>query len=100
MISSNKCTGSCNVLSRKIGVLKKTKDINVTAFNVITNKNEAKAMIEHISSDCKYKINITKFNSIQKWNNKIRQCECKNYCKRKKNSSWNPSMCTCIYLLR
>ena len=44
MISLNKCTGSCNVLSPKICVPKETKDINVKAFNMITNKNEAKAM--------------------------------------------------------
>ena len=35
MISLNKYTGSCNVLSPKICVLKETKDINVKAFNMI-----------------------------------------------------------------
>ena len=49
MISLNKCTGSCNVLSSKICAPKETKDINGKAFNMITNKNEAKAMREHIS---------------------------------------------------
>ena len=44
MISLNKCTGSCNTLSPKICVPKETKDINVKAFNMITNKNEARAM--------------------------------------------------------
>ena len=34
MISLNKCTGSCNVLSPKICVPKETKDINVKAFNI------------------------------------------------------------------
>ena len=48
IISLNKCTGSCNVLSPKIYVPKETKDINVKAFNMITNENEAKAMTEHI----------------------------------------------------
>ena len=38
MISLNKCTGSCNVLSLKICVPKETKDINVKAFNMITKK--------------------------------------------------------------
>ena len=78
IISLNKRTGSCNVLSPKICVPKETKDINVKAFNMITNKHEAKAMIEHISCDCKYKCNSTTYNSKQKWNNKICQCECKN----------------------
>ena len=59
MISLNKCTGSCNVLSPKICVPKETKDVNVKAFNMIPNKNETKAMAEHISSDCKCKFNST-----------------------------------------
>ena len=58
MISLNKCTGSCNVFSPKICVLKETKDINVKTFNTITNKYEAKTMTEHISCDCKYKYNM------------------------------------------
>ena len=65
MISLNKCTGSCNVLSPKICVPKETKDINVKAFNMITNKNEAKAMTEYISCDCKYKFNSTICHSNQ-----------------------------------
>ena len=51
MISLNKCTGSCNVLSPKMCVPKETKGINVKAFNMITNKDEAKAMAEYISCD-------------------------------------------------
>ena len=39
MVSLNKCTGSCNVLSPKNFFLKETEDINVKTFNVITNKN-------------------------------------------------------------
>ena len=75
MIILDKCTGSCNVLSPKIFVPKETKDINVKAFNVITNKDEAKAMTEHISCDCKCKFNSTTCNSNQKWNNETCQCE-------------------------
>ena len=78
MITLNKCTGSCNVLSPKICVPKETKDTNVKAFNMITNKDEAKAMTEHISCDYKFKFNSTICNSNQKWNNKTCQCECKN----------------------
>ena len=37
MISLNKCTGRFNVSSPKICVPKETKDINVKAFNMITN---------------------------------------------------------------
>ena len=72
---------------------KKTKDVNVKAFNTITNKYEAKAMTEYISCDCKSKFNRTTCNSKQKWNNKTCQCECKTYHKCKKDYSWNPSTC-------
>ena len=78
IISLNKCTGSCNVLSPNICVPKETKDIIVKAFIVITNGNEAKAMTEHISCDCKCKFNSTICNLKQKWINKTCQCECKN----------------------
>ena len=91
MISLNKCTGSCNVLSPQICIPKETKDINVKAFNMITNKDKAKAMAEYISCDCKCKFNSTTCNSIQKWNNKTCQCECKNYQKCQKDYSWNPN---------
>ena len=64
-------------------VLKKTKDINVKAFNMITNKNEAKTMIKHISCDCKCKFNSKTCNSNLKWNNEPCQCEFRNYCKCK-----------------
>ena len=84
LISLHKCTVSYNVLSPKLCIPKETKDINVKAFNMITNKNEAKAMAEHVSFDCKCKFVCTVFNSNQKWNNKICKCECKNYCTCKK----------------
>ena len=85
MISLNKYTGSCNILSTKICVPKETKDINVKAFNMITNKDEAKAMTEHISYDCKCKFCSTTCNSKQKWTNKTCQCECRNYRECKEN---------------
>ena len=95
MISLNKCTGICKVLSPKICVPKETKDINVKAFNMITNKDEAKAMTEHISCYCKCKFNSTTCNSNQEWNNKPRQCESKNYRKCKKDHCWHPSTSIC-----
>ena len=95
MISLIKCTGSCNVLSRKVCVTKETREINVKSFKMITNKNEIKTMIEQISCGCKCKFSITICNSKQKRNNKTCQCECKNYCKCIKDYSWNPSTCIC-----
>ena len=41
------CLFSKNVCS------KETKNINVKAIEMITNKNEAKTMTKHISRDCK-----------------------------------------------
>ena len=70
MISLNKFDGSCNDLSRKICVSEQTKDINVKAFGLITNKEEAKAITEHISCDCKCKFNSTTCNLNENWNNK------------------------------
>ena len=48
MISLDKCNGSCNVLSPKIRIPKKTKDVNAKVSDIITNKNEAKTMVKHI----------------------------------------------------
>ena len=59
MISLNKCTGNCNVLSPKMSVPKETKDIYVKAFNMVANKDEAKGMTQHILCDCKSKFNST-----------------------------------------
>ena len=42
MTSLDKCNETCNVLSPKKCVPKKTEDINVKVFNMIINKNEAK----------------------------------------------------------
>ena len=95
MISSDKCGGSWNVLFPKICVPKETKDINVKACNIITNKSETKAMTELISCDCKCKFNSTIYNSNQKWNNKTYQYECKNYRTCTKVYSCNPVTCFC-----
>ena len=74
---------------------KRNKRIHVKGFNMTPNEDEAKAMIEHISFDCKWKFNSTTCNSNQKWNNKTCQCECKNYHKCKNDYSWIPSTCIC-----
>ena len=95
MVSLNKCTGTCDVLSTKICVPKETKDIIVKAFSMIKNKNKAKAMTEYISCDCKYKFYSTICNSNLKLNNKTCQCECKNFCTCKKDYSRNPSTSIC-----
>ena len=95
MISLDKCSESYSVLSPKICALKKTKDINIKVFNMITKKKEAETMIKHISCDCKWKFNSTRYNSNQNWNNKTCQCKSKNYSKSEKDYSWNASTCFC-----
>ena len=45
---------------------KETKDINVKVCNMITNKNEPKAMTKDVSFDCKCKFRSTKYNSNKK----------------------------------
>ena len=62
---------------------------------MITNKDEAKAITEHISCDFKWKFNRTTWSSKQEWNNKACQWECKNDHKCKKDYIWNAS--TCIF---
>ena len=63
MISLDKCTGSCTVVSPKICVLKEAKDVNIKAFNATAKKIEAKTMRKHISCNCKCKLNSTTCNS-------------------------------------
>ena len=88
LISLNECSGSCNNLSPK-----EIKDINFEAFNIITNKNKAKVMTQHILCHCKCKLNSTICNSNQKWNNETCQCEFKNYRTCRNDYIWNPSTC-------
>ena len=95
LISLDKCSGSCNVLSPEICVPKETKDKSIKVFNMITNKNEAKTMAKHISCDCKWKFNSATCNSNEEWNNKTCECKYKNYRKCKENYSWNPNTCIC-----
>ena len=66
MISSDKFSRNCNILSPKICVPKETKDINVKIFNMITNKYKAEAMTERILCDCTSKFNNAICNSDQK----------------------------------
>ena len=87
MIILDKCSGRCNSiddLSTKIYVSSKTKDVNVKAFNIITNGNEAKTLTKYISCDFKCKLNGTTCNSNQTWNHESCRCECKNYRNDKK----------------
>ena len=74
MISLDKCSGSCNILSPQICVPKKTKDINIKVFNmikikimlkqwrniflVIANVNSMMQHVNHIKNVVRKHINI------------------------------------------
>ena len=60
----------CNEFSAIMSVPKGTKDINVKAFNMITNKDEDKTMTKTNLCDWKCKFSSTKCNSNQKRINK------------------------------
>ena len=95
MINLDKCSGRCKSvddLSTRACVANKTKDVNVKVFNTITNKNESKRMLKHISCDCKRKFISTTCNLNQKC-----QCECISYCTCKKEIIVGilPSACIC-----
>ena len=54
---------SCNIindLSNKACVMNKIEDLNLSAFNMITEINELKTLTKHISCKCKYKLDGTK----------------------------------------
>ena len=64
---------SCNTLNdlllNKLCVPNETEELNLSAFNMITEINELKRLGNHISCECKYKIDVKKCNSNQMWNN-------------------------------
>ena len=63
---------SCNTLndlSDKLYASSKTKDLNLSVFNIITGINESKSLTKNISCECKWKFDGRKCNSYQWWNN-------------------------------
>ena len=68
----DRCVGSCNTLNdlyNKVFIPNKTKDLNLSMFNMITGVNELKALTKHISCKCKCRFDGRKCNSDQRWNN-------------------------------
>ena len=69
-------------------------------LNIITAINESKTLTKHILCECKCKLDGSKCNSNQWWNNEKCRCEYKKHiCE--KEYVWNPSKCICengIYL--
>ena len=51
-VNLDRCVGSCNTftdLSNKVCVPKKTEDLNLSVFNMVTGINELKSLTKHIS---------------------------------------------------
>ena len=95
MISLDKYSGSCNDLSPKISKQKKINDINVTVFNMITNKNDAKQWQNIFHT-------IANVNSIVQLATQIKNgitthvnVSVKIIIHAKKYYSWNVSACIC-----
>ena len=87
MVSLDKCNGSCNTLaglysrntpSSGTCVPNKTEDANLKIFNMITEINESKTLMNNFSCSCRCKFDDRKCNSDQKWNSDKCRCECKN----------------------
>ena len=60
MINLDRCNGIYNTLhdtSGRISVPSKTKDANVSVFNMIITINESKILTKHISYECKCEFN-------------------------------------------
>ena len=55
-------------LSNKVCIPNKTEDLNLRVFNMITGINESKTLTK-ASCECKCKLDETKCNSNQWWNN-------------------------------
>ena len=72
IVKLGKCFGNCNTLnglSNNVCGPNKTKDLNLSIFNIIIEINESKTLTKHISCDCKCKLDERKRNSSQWWNN-------------------------------
>ena len=52
-------------LSNKVCIPNKTKDLNLSGFNIVTGINESKTLIKHISCEYKCKFDGRKYNSDQ-----------------------------------
>ena len=76
-VKSDRSVGSCNTLndlSNKVCVPNKTKDLNLSVFDMIIN--DSKALAKHISCQCKCKLYGRKFNSDLWWNKDKCWCQC------------------------
>ena len=72
LVKLDRYAGSCNTLndlSNKVCVPKKTEDLNLSVFNMITGVNESKTLTKYMTCECKFKFDRRNCNSDQWWNN-------------------------------
>ena len=68
MVKLDRCLGSCNTLnqwSNKVCVPNKTKDLNLSVFNMVKGIKESKTLTKHIFCQCKCEFDGRKCNSDQ-----------------------------------
>ena len=90
------CVGSCNNfndLSNKVCIPNKTKNLNLSVFNMITGINESKTSTKNISCECKCIFNGRKYNSDQWWHNDKCRFESKKSHICEKDYVWSPATC-------
>ena len=51
--------------------------MKVELFNLMSDVNGTRFLVQHESYECKYELNESVCNSKQKWNHYECQCECK-----------------------
>ena len=76
-VKLDRFVGSCNTLndlSNKVCVPKKTKDLNLSVYNMITGINEPKTLTKDKPCECKCRFDGRKCNSDQWCNND--KCRC------------------------
>ena len=100
-ITINKAKGSCNNINdpyTKLCVPDTIKNINVKVFNLMSRTNETRHIEWHKTYKCKCRLDVSVYNSKQRWNEDKYRCKCKKLIDKvmyDKEFIWNPSNCEC-----
>ena len=97
-VKLDRCAGSFNTINdlpNKVCVPNKTKDLNLSIFNMITGISESKTLANYISYERKCKFDGKKCISNQWWNNDKCRCESKKDNIWEKDFICNPATCNC-----
>ena len=58
-------------------ILNKVQNMNLKIFNLMSQVNEARFLVQHKSCECKCGLNESVSNSKQKWSHNKCRCDCK-----------------------